>query len=398
MKLLEAYSRSCSVDIKSQNKCYLYPKYFPLCLDKYITIQNKSGMPAKDYTLTQEVVDILYPFLDKHNITMVLLGTPDAPPLSKVLDLRGQTSINQAAYILNHSLCHFSMDSWSCHYCGENDIPLVALYGSTSIKNHGPARYNKDKTILIESHRNGNLPSFQREENPKMIDLINSEDVAKSIVKLLNLEMDYPFETKHVGLSYHNKMVESACDSVINPQQLGIPSLIMKLDYNFNLAVLINQLQICKCTIVTEKPVPIEILKQFKGNIIEVIYKIKMDHDPSFVKGLFESKIPYRLFSEMEEKDLNPIKLDYIDYGIITKRNINKPEKLNNCDLKNLYYKSSKLTLGRGKIYQSKADYFNEREIGNIQVYPQEVQEKNLNLLWEEEEYLIFLEKTSTKT
>ncbi len=37
-------------------------------LNKFITIQSKSGMPAKDYSHFNEVLDIIKPYLDKENI------------------------------------------------------------------------------------------------------------------------------------------------------------------------------------------------------------------------------------------------------------------------------------------------------------------------------------------
>ena len=53
-KLIEAYSRSTGLEIK---KPFLGETFYPLSFDKYITIQNGSGMPnAKNYDYWQEII------------------------------------------------------------------------------------------------------------------------------------------------------------------------------------------------------------------------------------------------------------------------------------------------------------------------------------------------------
>lgn len=395
MKLLESYSRSTSVDLK--HKPYLYEKYFPFPSDvtKYITLQNSSGMPAKNYSYYQEVVDILFPILEENKIKIVLLGDKDSGQLSKVLDFRGHTNIGQAAYLIKRALLHIGNDSWMCHYAAAEEIPLVSLYGSTTIDNHSPYHINKDKAILLESNRNGNKASFQREENPKTIDLINPEDICKAICKLLNIKFDYLFKTLSLGKVYHSKIIESAMDSIVNINALGIPNIICRLDYSpiLNIPILIEQMKLGKVSIVTDKILPLSLLQQFRGQIIDIIYEIKENHNPNFCKDLQQLKIPYRLFTKLSDEVLNPIKLNYLDYNIISRLEKKVPDILKNKDISKIYIRGAKFIIGAKGLFNSYWAYKNHTTIPNIDAPPQQLIDKNLDDLGIDADYLYFLEK-----
>lgn len=393
MRLLETYSRNCSVEIK--HKPEIYEKFFPIPpeLTKYITLQNSSGMPAKNYSYWQEVVDILFPILDKHKIRIVTLGDKDSPFLNKTLNLCGQTSIHQSVYILNRALLHMGNDSILGHISCANDINTVLLYGSTTIDNHSPYHYNPNKSIFIESHRNGNKATFAREESPKTIDLIYPEKIAESVCKLLDIPFTYEYKTVNIGYSYHNKLIESGCTDVVNIGQIGIPHIIMRLDYNFNLGVLIQQLSIGKTSIITDKAIPFNIIQHNKHNILEVLVEIKDDKNLQFVAELYDNRIPFRLYSFLDDDKINALKLKYMDYGIIFRKTKNKPEFLKDKNLSQLYYKSSKITLSNGKIFSSRWAQLNNLPQQSFESVPQLLKENKIDELWLEEDYCLFLEK-----
>ena len=394
MKLLESYSLSTSTDIR--NKPSIYPKFFPLGdINKYITIQNSSGMPAKNWDYYQECIDILIPILAKENIFILQLGDKNAPNLNGVIDLRGKTSIAQSYYIIQHSLLHLGNDSWLAHAAGAEEINSVILYGSTTIENHSPYHFLPEKSIFIESDRFGNKPSFAREEGRKTINSISPERVANAVCSLLKIVFYYPFQTLQIGGQFNNKILESALTDVVDVKVFGINNIIVRADWNFNLDVLQKQLSLNPCQIITDKPIPDKILKLYKKNIIAVIYKIDLNHDPEFVRSLIDNKIQYQLISSINNEELENIKLDYIDYGIIVRLNKNMPENIKNIDIKNLYYKSAKLILGNKKFYASYQDYINGRDFNPKDNIPLKIDEKNTELLWQEIDLLYFLEKTS---
>lgn len=394
MKLLETYSRNTSVDIK--HKPTLIEKFFPLGdITKYITIQSRSGMPAKDYSWYQEIIELINPILEKEGIKIIHLGQ-DAQPLQKVVNLIGQTTLGQAAFLLKRSLLHFGADSWMAHFCGAEDVPLVTLFGNTTIANHSPYFFNKDKTAFLESHRNSQKATFAREENPKTIDFIYPEEAARAICQLLNLNFECKYKTLSIGPAYQSRVVESCNDFVVNIGQLGIPNIVVRNDYNYNLDNIIKQAQIGKIAIVTNKIIPIEILQQIRPNVLEVVYELTKEHDPSFPKALLDNKIPFRLYTYLNDEELNKIKFSYIDIPqIIFRKNTNPPDLLKDKqDLSKVYYKSSKFLLGRGKIYQSLFDYNCDRAISSFESVPLQVMDINLHELYNDKEHLYFLEKT----
>jgi ADP-heptose:LPS heptosyltransferase len=173
MKLIEAYSKTTGLEI---GEPFLMEKFYPLDCQKYITIQNGSGMPnAKNYDYWQEVILLVSHIFNANNIKIVLLGSNEDLVLEGVIDLRGKTDIQQSNYIIKRSLLHIGNDSCLAHLAGINKIPLIALYGSTTVANHSPFWTDKEKTILIESHRFGQNPSFSNQEYPKTVNLLNQK-------------------------------------------------------------------------------------------------------------------------------------------------------------------------------------------------------------------------------
>ena len=365
MKLLEVYANACSVEI--QNKPTIYETYFPLSIQKYITIQNTSGMPAKNYSYFRTVIDLLYPILDKENIKMVILGE-NSPPLNHTINLSNQTTIHQSYYILKKSLLHLGNDSWLLHAAGAENIPIVGLYGPTTIKNHAPYFSDEDKTVLLESDRGGMLPSYSPEETPRTIDFIKPEDIVRAVCKLLNLDFSFPYKTLHRGQKFNSGAVfETVPNQAIQLQSLGIDSILVRMDYFFNENALAQQLQLGNATIVTNKPINIEILKGFAPRIRELVYFIDENHNPEFAEEAKKLNINTLLISELDMEVLRPIKLYYMDLGIINHRPKMTKDSIDAIKGKDsLYYQSNKFTLSAGKIYMSKAAYLQDKPLNNF--------------------------------
>lgn len=64
--------------------------------------------------------------------SVVLLGNP-GPPIPRVLDLRGQTTLAQAAAIIQESRCYVGIDSGLMWIAGSLQVPAVGLYGTQYI-------------------------------------------------------------------------------------------------------------------------------------------------------------------------------------------------------------------------------------------------------------------------
>lgn len=354
MKLLERYSTQCSLKI---DKPFLYKAPFPILFEKFITIQNSSGMEAKNYSYYQEVINLIAPELQKNDINIIQLGDGQTPNLQKCVNLGGKTTIAQTNYILSKALLHAGNDSFIAHLSGHLNIPLVALYGSTSPKNHGPSFGDKDKQILIESHRNGNLPSFASNEQIKSIDLINPELVANAILKLLNLPQILR-ETLFIGDKYNAGHFEFIVDSILHPSAFPEVIPVIRLDYEFNENMLAANLRNRKFHLYTNSPINLDLLKNYKVNIIGIILEIKSESKDlvNFISKVQKLGIPYKLISYLSLEEINNLKLDYFDFGIIEDKKLIKKQDIKNFEKITAETKSktNKFLLSKDKIYLNK--------------------------------------------
>lgn len=183
MKLGQNYANSCSVDLDSTVQPNLPTQFFPLPADSFITIQNSSGMSGKDYDLWQDVVNLIFPYLEAAGISIVQIGKGNVPPLNKTINLVNQTNFAQTVFVLNNARLHAGNDSFACH--AAYNTPIVALYGCTSSNAHSPLIFHK-KSVFLESHRNGKNPSFQAQESPwKSVNYIPPELVANIILNII---------------------------------------------------------------------------------------------------------------------------------------------------------------------------------------------------------------------
>lgn len=393
MNLAELYSLTSGQKL---DKIHTFEKYYPLPFDNYIILQPFSKA-SKNYDYIEEVISLILPELEKNNIKIVQVGGPNERPLNGCYHTQGNTSWGQLQYLISKSKLVLSTDSVSSHLAGHYNKSLVVLISNNFKECISPYYGDKSKQIILEPDRTKKNPSFMLDEGPiKQINEIYPETIAKSVLNLLNINFEYPYKTLKIGPAYHQKLIESSCSDVINTQQLGVQNIILRLDYNYNLPVLINQLNITKCIIFTDKSIPNDILKQYRPNIQEIIYEIKEDNDPGFVKNLLNNKIPYKLYSKLPIEKLNPIKLSYLDNPqIIWHKEYKMPEELKNKDIGSgqIWYKSNKFLLSGGKIYQSFYDLQNNRPIPSFVNIPQQIIKENLEDLWPEIDNVLFLEK-----
>jgi len=354
MHLLERYATSCGVKI---GKPFIYDNYFPLTCEKYICFQPFSKYPSKNYDYWQEVIDIILPYLNQLNIKIVQIGTKDDRPFNNVINLAGQTSISQAAYIIKNSILHFGADSFAAHIASGYEKKIVAIYSNNNIENVKPYWSKPDDVILIKPEEGTKKPSYSAGENPKNINKIKAEKIAISILNLLNLKYEKIPKTLYIGDEYQNKTFEIIPDGMLNPDAIPIQNPIIRMDYIFNEQVLELFLQKKKCIIFTNKTININLLKHYKDNVMQLIYIIEEDNDFKFVKSLKENGIQYGLISYLNPQLLNKYKINYMDYGLILEKNYNKKV---NISFNNAFYISSRILISAQGQFNSKFDWLNK--------------------------------------
>jgi hypothetical protein len=364
-KLIQSYSLNTGLKI---GKPHIFQSPYSLPFERYLTINNGSGNPNKNYAYFQEVIDILLPYLKESDINIVQLGAAGEPPLEHTKCLQGLTTVHQSAFIVRNALLHLGNDSMLVHLAGALGTPVVALYGPTTAANHGPF-FKTDNSILIESHRNGKLPSFAFNENPKTVDLIMPEEVAEAVLKILEIKQKEKITSLYIGPKYGQRVIECTVDNILPAEFLPETPINIRYDYLENLQGLVNQLSVRKGLIITNKPIDINVLKALKQNIYGVAYEINDNHDPKFAEQVKNLGINITLFSKWEEEKLNKVKLKYFDISIIEQEKILKKEDVEKHTeiTPNTLFKSRKILFARGKTYLSRTHFLLDSPMDSLQ-------------------------------
>ena len=359
MRLLDTYATNTGSKI---DKPFIYSKFFPLPIGKYITFQAQTPYDSRNYSYWQEVINLLHPFLNKNDIHIVQVGTKDEKALNGVVNLLGQTNINQLSYVIENSILHFGADSLCVHLSSHFNKPIVSLYSISNPSVAGPHFGDKNKHILLKGYeRIGNRkPSYSQVESPKSIDTIKPEEICTAILNLLNIEYSNLPETIHFGQDFNVKSFEIIPDKMIDANSIPIENPIVRMDYHFNEQALQNILEIKKTIIFTNKPIKKDIIQKYKKNILQVIYIIEENNDINFVKTLKNNSINYTLLSFLEESNLNKYKIDYMDYNLIVNRKHKTKEDTKITDVNNLFYKSSRVLHSSEGQFISRYDWLNK--------------------------------------
>jgi hypothetical protein len=353
MHLVERYALGTGCKI---GKPYIHQHYFPLHFGKFITLHTTTK-DAKTYDYWADVMDLIVPELKKQGIHILQIGGEKEKQLDGAVYLCGQTSINQTAYIIDKAMAHVGVDSFPVHIASAYGKKIVALYSTSYISNCGPYWSSKEDRFLLQPERaKGVKPSFSFKEGVKQINTIKPEDVAAKIFEALGIPFTYGYKTLSVGGSYKHKLIEAVPDSVIDTRNIGVNHLTVRMDYTFNEENLARQLQVCRCSIITDRPINIELLKKFRENVSEIYYNVDGVSSPKFAHEMRKFGLKYGLLTdETDEEKINSLKFDYLDYGIIhPRKNGTAKDVLGDIPPEKAFYKSRKFVLGRGGIYPSR--------------------------------------------
>lgn len=362
--LVSTYSRALGLKI---DQPFIYQAPYSIPLEKYITLGGGSGSTSKNYHAWQEVVDFLWPYLQEQGIGVVQLGSKDEPPIEQAVRLQGNTSIHQSAFIVKNALLHIGNDSMLVHTAGALGVPVVCLYGPTSAANHGPY-WKTDNSILLESHRNGKLPSFSFNESPRTIDMIKVEEVVEAALKVLKIKLKRNIDSLYFGPKYGQRAVEVVLDNVVGPHFSPNIPLNIRYDYFEHPQNLINQLSIRKCLVITDKIIDINIIKALKQNILGIAYEINENHNPEFIDNVRSLGVPVSLFTKWDEEKLNKVKLQYFDIGVIAAEKIYKKEDIEKfSEITNqTCFKTRKILLSKEKGYLSRTHWLLDSPVNSL--------------------------------
>jgi len=350
MRLLDTYATNTGSKI---DQPFIYSKFFPLPLKKFVTFQSQTPYDSRNYSYWQEVINLIHPYLIKNDIHIIQLGVKDEKPLNGVVNLLGQTNINQLAYVIENGILHFGPDSLSVHLASYYNKLIVALYSISNPNVAGPHFGDKNKHLLLKGYeRVGNKkPSYSQIERPKSIDTIKPEEIAIGILDFLNIEYAKLPETIYFGPDYNVKSFEVVPDDNLDVNSIPIENPIIRMDYLFNEQTFEKIISCKKSIVFTNKPIKKDLIQKYKKNITQLIYIIDENNDVNFVKLLKNNSINYALLSFLEEDILNKYKIDYMDYNLIINRKYKTKADTSIKDINNLHYKSSRV------IHSSKGQF-----------------------------------------
>jgi len=354
MHLVETYALSCGAKI---DKPLIYEKYFPLPKGKYISFQPFSGAPSKNYDFWQQVVDILYPILKNKDISILQIGARDEKTFNGCLSVVGNTNLGQAAYAVARSELHLGADSFAAHVASAYDKKIVAIYSNNIVNNVKPYWSDEENVSLLEPERK-NKPNFAMEESPKTINFIKPEAIAESVCKLLNIDFKQPYETVYIGEKYGLDNFFVWVPDILHPIKEPPQPIEVRMDYHFNESILEQQLQICPCAIITNKPINLELLKRYRPRVAHLFYEITKDDSPEFAQGARKAGLKIIPITRLSDEEITDKKVHYFDVGKIN--SVDEPEKelikkIKNTD--NLSYKSNKIIMSDAKRFSSHPKY-----------------------------------------
>ena len=408
MHVLESYALQNDLKI---DRPFIYEKFFPLAIDKFITIDTSNlGTSALVYDYWPLVVDLIYPKLKEQGIDIIQLGNKNDVPIPNCYMTLGQCNFNQKAYVINKSLLHCCPNNESMHIASAYNKKCVALFSNNSFPHQFAPYWSEKGDVEIVCPPPNGKPSFNPNESPKSINKIKPEEIAEKILNLIGIFTFAPeFKTVHIGHSFNQKRIESTLTHLLDPEKLGVSSLIVRMDLNFNEEALKAQLEASPCSIITNQPFSTGILEQYSKKIAELVYYIEDDSASGvdFISKVKEKSINYLLRSRASEEEIQDHKLAYFDYGLvhhIPQKNQEDFEELKGK--KNLCYKSKHFIIHNDSFYPSSAtlladEFFNltassdeERQrsgFASMEHDPQPIIDDPL--FWEEEEHFHFFTK-----
>ena len=393
MHLVEQYALASGSKI---NKPQIREKYFPVGLDKYVTFSPFSK-PSKNYDLWKEVISMIKQPLTSLGLGIVQLGEKENPLFEGCVDLRGKTSIAEAAYVIKKGQLHFGADTFSVHMASAFGKKIVSLYSHSPIQNCKGYWSNESDFIGLESYRDGKGYSFALEEDPKTINSIEPEKVAISIFKLLGIDVKIKNKTVFIGPKWNNEFLEVVPSAVAKFSKPAPKDRhVVRMDYHFDEEIMEQQLISNPGLIVTSKPISLEILKRNKESISQVIYLVTGDNYVSdFSRQMDRASIPNSIFSNLKGDFLKKLKYQSLnlnkDISILQDKSIKEIRNHEKLNVNNLMFRTSKFVIEKDKVYPGKAAFLNKVTVPHFSAPPTPI--IDVPEFWEEMDFFWITEK-----
>ena len=348
--LIEEYAKNLGAKISLP---IVRDHFFPLLVDKYITLSNDDDAESKHYPYYDIVLNLLKPFLRHENIRVIQLGGK-----SKIegVDRALNLSFKQQSFILSRSLLHVGSDNVLNHVASSKQIPTVNIFGNTFPEINRPVFSRSSSNVNMAPVWN-KKPCFSGSDPQKQINTIKPEEIAESILGLLGINKEpIKFKTLHVGENFKQKIVE-VVPTVFSPLNLlegQIP--LVRADYGFNEDAFLRFCRSYKVSIHADQLLQPQGLRNIAENIQTLFIFVDSSWDAipdNYFKTLKNLNIECVLLVK-EEKDLAFIRNKYFDTPV----RFYRPEKESPCKIGDgTRFLSEKRIVEDGKEYLSYAHW-----------------------------------------
>ncbi len=310
-----------AVGIKLPKETSKIPSNYIPAPEKYIVIYNGGDEQAKVYDHYNIVLDLCITKLKEEGIEVIQIGDEQDTLLRHVIDYRQRVTFRQKCFLLERAKAYLGNDS-DCNYiAGAAKTPIVSPISADHAQVTKP-HYIGDH-VYLESHRNGNKPSYGLVETNKTINLIKPEEIAQALFDLLKIDYKVSIETVKVGIDFYSSQLDFLCDYPIEADAFKDRKIVARMDLNYNHQALAQCLYFYKCAIVTAKPLPQYILEKFRDKIEFIVILLEKGYSKGFIDQVARSGINYTIISEFKGKVLADAKLDLIDFNPIrTKKTV----------------------------------------------------------------------------
>tara|TARA_R110000824_G_scaffold102641_6_gene244199 strand:- start:1027 stop:2154 length:1128 start_codon:yes stop_codon:yes gene_type:complete len=329
-------------------KPLLEEAYFPTPYSRYVLIYNDSLVQAHDYTYIVDVAEYIWSADPQIKIVQVINteSTQRIPNAYYAQDL----SHNHLYFLVKNADVVVSSDPLCGELCGVYDKHLVRLSGNSSPQTASPFFKEDDlHTIFCTEEQ----PSFSSAEEIKSINQILPETIARTVLNKLSIQDPTPlYKTLYSGPLYRQYMVDYIPDFKLEANVSGNQPITARADLGGNFQ---HTLDICTHTnlhtLCIHKEVDIKTLTSFKNKIKSLVVEVSLDIGAEFIKEINKLGFQVILFTK-DVENINNIRIKFIDWAV---RLVPSKERPNLPPTKQLFYKSSKLTLSKGKKFPSLA-------------------------------------------
>ena len=363
MNLTEKMALDCGVKISQP---YLDRYFLPIRNDNYIIIDTRCKNATGEYDYFNDVLELVKPYLKEADIDIFQIATDKN---IKLACDKCFITINkkQENYLISKARLLISNENYSLHIASVFNIKSIGLYSLFNPNNTRPV-WNKNSQIILESHRDGNLPSYGRlNESPKTINFISPYVIAKNILDSLGIANDLErFELVHLGKSFNQKIVEIVPDFISDANFMKDRSINLRLDYvtNLNSSVFNYWVSNRKVNIITNKDININMIAPYRNNILLMTVMLSENISEKFLKHCKTIGLKLKIFCDDKDK-LEEYRFKFLNWDIHQDfENEGSLNKLTNLS-ENSKFISSKILISKGKQFSCKANYFANKHLDN---------------------------------